>query len=226
MIKLTSILISNSEENYATFSKKLIPDTRLEILGVRVPRIKNIAQSIKNDKNLIISFFNEKHRYYEEQLLHGLLLQFSSEKIEVLISEIDKFLPQLDNWAVCDSTVASLKIFSKHRKEVLSKVLAWLNSQNPYIVRFGIVTLLDYFINDEYIDVSIKSVSLIKSNNYYVNMAIAWFLSVSLIKFYDKTLPLLLNKALPPFIHKKTIQKAIDSFRISPDKKIKLKSLR
>lgn len=223
---LTTLLLKNAEKGYADFSKKLIPDTNFEILGVRVPTIKKIARSVKNDKAIIFSFFNEKHTFYEEKLLHGLLIQYAFSDLESLLFYIEKFLPEIDNWAICDSTVPSLKILGKHQDTVLSNVLSWINSSSPYTVRFGVVTLMDYFLTDEYIDFVLTTVSSIKSDHYYVNMAIAWLLSVALVKYYDKTFPLIKNKTLPKFIHNKTIQKAIESFRVSADKKAQLKEVR
>ena len=223
---LTTLLLKNAEKGYADFSKKLIPDTNFEILGVRVPTIKKIARSVKNDKATIFSFFNEKHTYHEEKLLHGLLLQYSSSDLDSLLDYIEKFLPEIDNWAVCDSTVPLLKLFRKNQTLVKNSVSSWINSSSPYTIRFGIVTLMDYFLTDDYIDFTLKTVSNIKSDHYYVNMAIAWLLSVALVKYYDKTFPLIKNKTLPKFIHNKTIQKAIESFRVSADKKAQLKEVR
>ncbi len=223
---LSSLLLNSAENDYAEFSKKLIPDTELKIVGVRVPLIKKIAHSVKDDKAIIRSFICEKHSFYEEVMLHGLLLQYAFDDIESLILGIENFLPQIDNWAVCDSTVPSLKILKKYKDLTYQNAVKWLNSTSPYTVRFGVVTLMNYFLLDEYVDDVLALISSIKTPHYYVNMSISWLLSVALVKYYDKTIKLLHSKTLPHFIQNKTIQKAIESFRISNEKKVYLRKLK
>ena len=135
-------------------------------------------------------------------------------------------MPFIDNWAICDSVAASIKKQAKNRELLYKNVLTWLKSDKVYTVRFGIVCLMNYFIDDEYADEILKLITRIKTDEYYINMAIAWLLSVMLIKKYEKTLPLIESKTLAPFIHNKTIDKARDSFRIDEKTKIYLKSLK
>lgn len=226
MHEFTRLLLNYAEKEYATFSKKLIPDTQKEIIGVRVPTIKKLAREHKNNLLLINDFISSSHVFYEEQLLHGLLLTYSTQNNDILLKNTDNFVCQIDNWAVCDSTVASLKQFKKNQENVIPFIEKWLTANNPYTVRFAIVSLMNYFLTDKYIDYVLQKVSIIKSEHYYVNMAISWLLSVALINFYHKTYNLLINSKLSLFIKRKTIQKAIESYRITDEKKLELKNLR
>jgi 3-methyladenine DNA glycosylase AlkD len=210
---------------FREFTEKLVPDTKYPMLGVRVPKIRKIAKNaVKN--GVAESFIKEKHVFYEEYFLHGLILGNLKTNFDTLLIEIENFLPYIDNWAICDSTVSSFKIFKKHKAEVFEKIKVWIKSKNPYTVRFAIVTLLWYFIDEEYLD---KAITLVKNaycEHYYVNMAIAWFFSVSLAKYYDNTLHIIEGKELPLFVHNKTIQKCIESFRITDKQKQYLKTLK
>ena len=217
-------LFNNQDKIYKLFSQKLIPDTKLEIIGVRVPILKNIAKKYKNT-NTENEFLQEKHFYYEEWFLHGLLIG-NETNFEKTMRYVEDFLPQIDNWAICDSFVSSLKIFKKNKTAVYKKVKEWILSDNTYTKRFAIVVLLDYFIDSEFIRETLTILQTIISDNYYVNMALAWFYSVALIKEYKTTLPIIESKKLPKFVHNKSIQKAVESFRIKEDIKAYLKSLK
>ncbi len=223
---ITELLILNSEENYKLFSQKLIPDTSYEILGVRVPKIKEIAKSVAKNPTTALSFLKEKHNYYEEYFLHGIVLGNLKTDFNSIITLLDDFLKHIDNWAICDSTVSAMKIFKNHKKEVFEHIKRWIKSDKPYTVRFAVVTLLQYFIDEEYIDKAIPLVYNAISNHYYANMAIAWFFSVALVKQYHKTISVLEKKSLPKFIQNKSIQKAIESFRIDQNTKSYLRTLK
>lgn len=212
--------------SYKKFAEKLVPDTSYEIIGVRAPIIKKIAKEISLDNEKYMRFINMPHKYYEECLLHGAILGCAKLNISDLLSFLDCFMPNIDNWCVCDCTVSGLKIFKKHKSLVLEKIKIWLKSDNPYSIRFALVTLLNYYLGDDYND---KVLPLAKSaccDNYYVNMAVAWLISVALVKNYQHAIKVLENNTLPKFVHNKSIQKAKESFRISEDKKIYLNSLR
>lgn len=219
------ILKNNADQEYCIFSKKLIPDTNLEIIGVRTPVIKKIASEYKNSTEKIYNFFNEKHIYFEESLLHGFLLQTIKDKQDFFFY-LSKFIPQIDNWATCDQTVSALKNLNKFPKDSIKLVKECLKNKKPYVVRFGIVVMLNYFLSDNYSKDILHLALSVFSNDYYVNMALAWFYSVALIKQYDDTIRLLQDKSLPKFVQNKTIQKANESFRISNDIKIYLKTLK
>jgi 3-methyladenine DNA glycosylase AlkD len=225
MTDFSSILKSLSEPDYRNFTRKLVPNTNYEIIGARVPKIKNLAKQLKNSPE-ILDFFDSPHSYYEEYFLHGLLLGYFSNDINAVLKRVDEFLPYLDNWAICDSMVANLKIFAKHKEIVFDKLNEYIFSNEPYTVRFAIVALLNYFLCDDYYKKTIDLVIKVKSEYYYVNMAIAWFISVALIKRYDYTITIIKNKQLSKFCHNKSIQKAIESFRIDRKTKEFLKDLK
>lgn len=227
MNPLTQKLIENSETSYKEFHSKLVPDTLYPLLGVRVPIIKNLAKNaIKSDRSTILEFISETHTFYEEFMLHALLINSLSNDINELFSLIENFLPQIDNWAICDSFVSSLKTLKKHPKLTLNKVKKYLNSSHPYTVRFAIVTLLVYYLDDnfseEILQLSIKNCG----KHFYIDMAIAWLFSFALIKQYDVTIPYFKNNILTKFVHNKALQKAIESFRVSPNTKEHLKTLK
>ncbi len=224
MNTITNALFNLAEKEYQQFTKKLVPDTKYPILGIRVPKIKQI---IKNyDPNVLNNFIKQPHEYYEEYFLHGLIIGQERKDINKVFEQLNEFISYIDNWAICDSTVANLKIFKKHPDIVLDKIKSFLESSQPYIVRFGIVSLLTYYMDDNF---SVEILSLLKNvnfNNYYVNMAVAWALSVAVIKQPEFVIPLLENKSLLPFIQNKTIQKSTDSFRVPIDTKKLLKQLK
>ncbi len=221
---ITERLFAHTDNEYRIFSEKIIPDTHYKMLGVRVPVIRKIVKEAVNTGEFI-SFLTENHVYYEEYFAHGLCLSAIKDETE-FYKALNAFLPFIDNWAICDSVAASVKKQAKNRELLYKNVLTWLKSDKVYTVRFGIVCLMNYFIDDEYADEILKLITRIKTDEYYINMAIAWLLSVMLIKKYEKTLPLIESKSLAPFIHNKTIDKARDSFRIAEKTKIYLKSLK
>ncbi len=215
-----------SDEPYAAFTRKLVPDTRYPVLGVRVPAMKSLAKSDKSNEKKIKAFLSEKHRYYEEFFLHGLFLGYLHDEYENVSRELNEFLPYIDNWAICDSTAANLKNMAKHPEKLFSEVKRMLNSDHVYTVRFALVLMLDYFVKAEYFNEVKKAVFSLPEGEYYIDMAASWLLSVWLVKEYEITLPIIEEKTLPKFIQNKTIQKAIESFRISDDKKSYLKTLK
>lgn len=221
---ITSQILAKKDEKYKRFHTRLVPDTKYEIIGVRVPEIKKIVKSVTYDKD-IYPFLQEKHRYYEEYLAHGLLLG-KIENINDVYKYLEDFLPTIDNWAICDTVVSSLKKLAKNKDLLLEHVRKWLKSEKTYTVRFAIVCLLNYFTDKKYVAEIIDTVSAIRSDEYYINMAIAWLLSVMLVKNYEETIGLLESKTLSAFIQNKTVDKARDSFRIDSSKKIYLKTLK
>lgn len=224
LINIRQLLFDKQDLQYKAFHKKIVPDTQHEIIGVRVPELRNIVKNIKSKQD-IYSFFNENHFYYEEFMLHGLFISKIGNTNEAF-SYLNAFLPQIDNWAVCDITVSAIKNFAKNKELLYNYIKNWLKSQHAYTVRFAIVCLLSYYVEKKYLDKIFKIISAINSDEYYINMAIAWLLSVMLVKNYNETLPLIESKTLPQFIQNKTIDKARDSLRIDKDKKIYLKTLK
>ena len=225
MHSITKDLLSKKDEKYREFHKKLVPDTKYEIIGVRVPEIRKIVKNTVSNEE-IYSFLRSEHRYYEEYMAHGLIIAEKIKDIDEMYAILSDYLPKIDNWAICDTVAASLKKAAKNKELLLKNVKIWIKSTDVYTVRFAVVCLLTYFTDKEHTDNTIKIVSTIKTDEYYINMAIAWLYSVILVKNYDGIISLLESRALPQFIQNKTIDKARDSFRIDGTKKEYLKTLK
>lgn len=219
------ILYEYQDLEYRNFNSKLIPNIdRDKIIGVRVPVIRKIAKDIY-DKEYIDEFLVElPHKYQEENILHGIILTLKYKNIDKLIDKLDEFLVYVDNWAVTD--VISPKIFRKYPYKVYEHIKIWLNSEYEYVIRFGIVSLLQLYLDDNFRLDELELIKNINSNYFYVNMAIAWFYSFALIKQYEVTIKYFENKLLDKWIHNKSIQKACESYRLSIDKKDYLRSLK
>ena len=165
------------------------------------------------------------HSYYEENNLHGALLSLLYPKdIIAFMEQLERFLPYVDNWATCD--MLSPKIFKKHLSYVYERVQKWLQSDAVYTIRFGIVTLLGFYLDDAFEPEMLQLVANVRSEEYYVNMAVAWYFSMALVKQYDATLPYIQNRVLEPWTHNKSIQKAIESRRIPQETKAYLRGLK
>ena len=218
-------LLALQDKEYQAFSRKLIPNIDADrFIGVRLPDIRKVAKEIK-DADYVDDFLAElPHKYQEENLLHGVILSTRYKDITVLLTKLDIFLDYADNWAVTD--IISPKLFKKYPKEVYKYILKWINSKNEYKIRFGVVSLLQFYLDDSYDKRIFDAVNKIKYQSYYVDMAIAWFYSFALIKQYDDTIKIFESKKLTKWIHNKAISKAIESYRVSDDKKEYLRSLK
>ena len=225
MENITKMLFDNVDLKYKEFNSKLIPNiSKDKILGVRMPVIRKIAKDIYNEDYIDEFLCELPHRYQEENILHGIILTLKYKNIDILLNKLDIFLPYVDNWAITD--IISPKIFKKYPDKVYDRIKIWVSSNDEYVIRFGVVSLLQFYLDNNFkIDV-LELVSKIKCNYFYVNMAIAWFYSFALIKQYYDTIKLIEEKNLDKWIHNKSIQKACESFRISVSKKDYLKSLK
>ena len=224
MNKILSDLYSFQDTQYRDFNSKLIPNIQKEnIIGVRVPVLRKYEKEIKNS-HLATEFLNSlPHKYLEENILHALLIE-SVKTYDETIEVLNNFLPFVDNWAVCD--IMSIKIFKKHTNILPEQLNKWLEDTHPYTIRFAIKMYMTYFL-DENFDVSyMTKISKILSDDYYVNMMIAWYFATALAKQYDTAIKFIENKKLPLWVHNKTISKAIESFRINPQRKEYLKTLK
>ena len=218
---VSTLLKERSSEKLKAFSAKLLPGTERErILGVKVSELRKLAKEIANSGDYR-GFLEEKHYYLEETLLHGLILGYAKLTTEALIGEIEKFLPQADNWMVTDCTASGLKAV------FYLKCLEWLESEREYTVRFAVVVLLGYYLDDDFRKDIPALLARYDTDSYYINMAIAWYFSVALVKHYDDVIGLFRTRAIVnPWVHNKSIQKAIESYRISDERKAYLKSLK
>ena len=217
-------LFALRDEKYAAFQAKLTPSVNPGLfIGVRVPEVRKLAKQLRNAPEAV-SFLNElPHTYYDENMLHGLLI--SEIKDYALAMELtDRFLPFVDNWAVCD--IMSPKVFAKHKPKLLSRIRVWTASEKTYTVRFGIEMLMSHFLDDAFQAELLDIPAVVRSEEYYVRMMVAWFFATALAKHWEETVPYIEKRCLEPWTHNKAIQKAIESYRITDEQKAYLRGLK
>lgn len=209
---------------YRDFQSKLIPNIDPEtVIGVRTPILRKLAKDLSKNEDIRDFLKDVPHRYFDENQLHAFLISGMKDYDECL-KELKCFLPFIDNWATCDQL--SPKVFKKHRRELLPEIKKWIKSDETYTVRFGIGMLMEHFLDEDF-DVSYPDlVASIRSEEYYVNMMSAWYFATALAKQYEDILPYIENKRLDNWTHNKTIQKAVESFRITDEQKVYLKALK
>ncbi|MBR3816768.1 MAG: DNA alkylation repair protein [Clostridia bacterium] len=217
-------LFSFQDISYRDFHAKLMPTVSKEnIIGVRVPLLRKYAKQI-SDTELAENFMKAlPHSYYEENNLHAFLIALIKD-YDICMQELEAFLPYIDNWATCDGI--SPKALKKEPERLLLKIKEWLKSDRTYTVRFGIKCLMDFYLDESFSEEILKLVADIKSDEYYINMCSAWFFATAVAKQPESTIPYLTENRLSVWVHNKTIQKAIESYRISDDVKMKLRALR
>ena len=219
-------LFSLSDDSYKNFNLKIVhAEKDVNMIGVRLPLIKELSKEIIKSGQFS-DYFTFRHKYYEEIMLHGLLLSAIKNK-EDFLYQTELFLPMINNWAVCDSTVASLKNIRFFKTEYKQKCMEWLRSEHEFTVRFAIVSFIDYFLDKDYDKTVSMDLSEIESEKYYINIAVAWYFATALAKQPKDVLPYFENNRIKSkWIHNKAIQKATESFRISPEQKIYIKGLK
>ena len=217
-------LFKLQDKKYGEFQVKLIPTADPNsFIGVRTPDLRNLAKKLVKE-NKYTDFLKElPHKYFDENQLHAFIISEIKDYDEC-ITYINDFLPYVDNWATCDQM--SPKIFKKHKDKLIEQINIWLKSKETYTIRFGIGMLMQYFLDDEFKPSYLKMVSSIKSKEYYVNMMIAWYFATALAKQYEATIPYIENNKLDNWTHNKTIQKAIESYRITQEQKDYLRTLK
>ena len=225
MNELQQHLFGMRDAAYATFIAKLTPGFPLgHFIGVRVPLLRTIARSFAKEEAASQRFLSHlPHSYYEEDMLHGMLISLVKD-YDRCLDLTDRFLPYVDNWAVCDTL--SPKVFAKHKAQLLENILRWSSSSHTYTCRFGLRMLMTHFLDDSFSADFLEIPAAIRSEEYYVKMMVAWFFATALAKQWEATLPYLENRQLDPWTHRKTIQKAIESYRIPPERKDYLRTLR
>ena len=225
MNELQQHLFGMRDAAYAAFIAKLTPGfPPSHFIGVRVPLLRTIARSFAKEEAASQSFLSHlPHSYYEEDMLHGMLISLVKD-YDRCLDLIDRFLPYVDNWAVCDTL--SPKVFAKHKAQLLENILRWSSSSHTYTCRFGLRMLMTHFLDDSFSADFLEIPATIRSEEYYVKMMVAWFFATALAKQWEATLPYLENRQLDPWTHRKTIQKAIESYRIPPERKDYLRTLR
>ncbi len=216
-------LFALGDEKYRDFHKKLVPTVDEErIIGIRVPELRKYAKAFPvQDRTAYLNLL--PHRYIEENNLHAFLI-CGIKDFDVAMNRTEEFLPYIDNWATCDSFMP--KVFKKYPDEVYAKVKEWLHSRHTYTVRYALVTLLNNFLDEEFSAEMLDLTANLRSEEYYINMAIAWYFSIALVKQYDAALPYIKERRLDRWTHNKAIQKAIESYRINSETKAYLRSLK
>ena len=213
-------LLKNQDLKYRAFNAKLIPNMDIEsTIGVRIPILREIAKRAVKEN----ACFEVK--YYEEKLIYGMTIGYSKLSISEYISRLKNFVPMIDNWSICDSVCSTLKFTKKYQAQMLDYIKSYQDG-TEYEVRFLLVMLMDYYLTDDYIVETLNIVSNIKRDEYYIKMAQAWLIATALAKYYDKTVTLIDNNTFNPWVHNKAIQKARESYRISPEQKEYLSELK
>lgn len=216
-------LFEMQDSKYRDFQSKLMPTVEKEkIIGVRTPDLRKFAKEISKNEYAKEFLKILPHEYYEENNLHAFLIE-EIKDFALCVAELNRFLPFVDNWATCD--MMRPKIFKKHLPELLDEIKIWLVSEDTYTVRFGIEMLMVYFLDENYKTEYSDAVAKIRSEEYYIKMMIAWYFATALAKQYDAVLPYLEQNRLDADTHNKTIRKAIESYRISDEQKIYLRTL-
>lgn len=222
--QLQEKLFSLQDIEYKAFHSKLMPTVNPDaVIGIRTPVLRKFADEFYKTEDTKAFLKELPHKYYEENNLHAFLLEKITD-YPILIKELNIFLPFVDNWATCD--MMKPKIFKKHKPLLIKDIEKWLKSKNTYEVRYGIVCLMTYFLESDFKKEYLIWIVDIKSDEYYINMARAWFFATALTKQYNSTVKIIENKMLDKWTHNKAIQKACESYRVTEEKAAFLKGLK
>ena len=212
------------DKGYREMQVTIIPTVDADsIIGVRTPALRQLAKELSKRDDISEFLADLPHKYFEENQLHAFILS-GMKDAESCIRLVDGFLPFVDNWATCDQM--SPKIFKKHKQLLLGYVDKWIKSDHTYVKRFAIGMLMEHFLDEDFKTSYLTKVSKIRSEEYYVNMMIAWYFATALAKQYEDTLPFIEKQKLDKWTHNKSIQKAVESYRITPEQKEYLKTLK
>ena len=217
-------LLSMQDIKYRDFQSKLIPSVDKEyFIGIKTPELRKYAKELlKRDE--LAEFFNDlPHKYFDENQVHAFAVSGIKDFDECMV-ETEKFLPYVNNWATCDQF--SPKVFKKHRKELLDYIKVWIKSKETYTVRFAIGMLMEHYLDEDFKEAYPKMVSKVKSDEYYVNMMIAWYFATALAKQYDAVIGYFEEGKLDKWVNNKSIQKACESYRVSDEHKAYLRTLK
>lgn len=224
MQSITEQLFALQDLEYKQFHSKLMPTINPDvIIGVRTPELRKLAKQFVKSTNVELFLQELPHRYYEENNLHGFLIE-SIKDFDACIAALNKFLPYVDNWATCD--MMSPKVLKKDLPKLYEWVKVWISSGKTYTVRFGVNMLMKYFLDEAFLPEYPALVASIRSEEYYVKMVVAWYFATALAKQYDVVLPYIKEHRLDTWTHNKTIQKAVESYRITKEQKAYIKTLK
>ena len=217
-------LLKVKDDKYKEFQAKLVPNIDPDtILGVKTPEMRQIAKDIFNSKEKDAFLKDLPHKYYEENLIHFFIISMIKDYDEC-IREVETFLPYVDCWPVSDQ--ATPRSFKKNHEKLLPYIKKWIKSKHLYTSRFGIRMLMNEFLGDEFKDEYAKLVASVKSDEYYLKMMVAWYFATALAKNYDETIKYIEERKMDDWVLKKTIQKAVESYRVTDEHKEYLKSFR
>lgn len=217
MKSITEELLSLKDEKYKEFQCALMPTVDPErVIGVRTPALRSLSKRLWNEERAEEFMKNLPHRYYEENNLHATFIERITD-FDICIAELDRFLPFVDNWATCD--MMNPKALKKHPEKLLSKAYEWLESEDTYTVRYGIGVLMRHFLKEGFRVEYAQRVAAIRSDEYYINMMVAWYFATALAFRYEEILPFFEKQKLPLWTHRKALQKARESYRITPEQK-------
>ena len=217
-------LMKEKDSKYKEFQSKLVPNISKEtILGIRTPKMREIAKEIFKSEEYESFLNNLPHNYYEENLIHFFVISMIND-FDVCVKEVERFLPYVDCWPVSDQ--ATPKSFKKNHEKLLPYIKKWINSEHIYTARFGIRMLMNEYLGADFKEEYLKLVASVKSDEYYLKMMVAWYFATALAKRYDETIPYFKNYILDEWIYKKAIQKALESYRVTDEHKQYLISIR
>ncbi|MGN1306243.1 MAG: DNA alkylation repair protein [Faecousia sp.] len=221
---ITEALFSMQDQEYRQFQCRLMPTVAPEtVIGVRTPELRALAKKRKGDPRAEAFLSELPHRYYEENNLHAFLIEQIAD-YDACIRALERFLPFVDNWATCD--MLRPKCFKRHLEELLQQIEVWLAAEHPFTVRFGIEMLMTYYLDEAFAPRYLELVAGVRREEYYVNMMCAWYFATALAKQWDSVIGYLEENRLPLWVHNKTIQKAVESYRIDNERKEYLRSLK
>lgn len=224
MNSLQKQLFELQDLKYRDFHSKLLPGIDKEkIIGIRTPQLRKFAKEFAKTKEADLFLQDLPHTYYEENNLHMMLVSWMKD-YGACLKEVRRFLPYIDNWATCDLPLP--KCFEKHKTELLPEIQSWIMDMHTYTIRYGIGVLMRLYLDEAFLPKFPELVAQVRSEEYYVNMMIAWYMATALAKQWETIIPYIEQKKLPEWVHRKTIQKAVESYRITPEQKAYLKTFR
>ena len=222
--KIREKLFSMQDTKYRDFQAKLIPTVATDsVIGVRTPALRTYAKELLKEGKYEAFLQDLPYRYFDENQLHAFLVS-GIRDYEKCMEELCRFLPYVDNWATCDQM--SPKVFQKHKAALLGQIKHWFKSDETYTVRFAIGMLMEHFLDDDFAPEYPKMVASVRSEEYYINMMIAWYFATALAKQYETALPFIEGQKMDAWTHNKAIQKCVESNRIRPEQKEYLKKLK
>ena len=222
--EIVTELFKMRDVDYAQFQGKLIPTVSSErVIGVRTPALRAFAKDLYKDPDIDEFLCTTPHQYFDEDQLHAFVISLEKD-FDKCIALVEEFLPFIDNWATCDQL--SPKCFKKEQKKLLSYIKVWIKSNHTYTVRFAIGMLMQHYLDDGFKTEYADMVAEVRSDEYYINMMIAWYFATALAKQYESIVPYIEERRLAVWVHNKAIQKSVESYRITAEQKEYLKTLK